>query len=209
MYVCLAAARCWLSVQSLEGRTEGHRQLLVDLITHGADLANPALPFATAQAWEERVVAEFREQAGKEEALGLPVAPHMQNLGDTRTRAKNQVNFIDFVVSPLWTRIVDQLPGLQPCVTCLLDNRKRYSELAGMTSAVSSSSAGAAGAASPGPAGVGTGVGQHGSAAAAESGAASATATTAAGGAAGPAALQLARSPSFKKGSGSSSSSGS
>jgi hypothetical protein len=53
---------------------------------------------------------------------GLPVAPHMQ--ADTpEVCAKMEVNFIDYIVLPLWTRLQEVFPELETCITNIHTNR--------------------------------------------------------------------------------------
>jgi len=51
------------------------RLLLLQMLVHLADLANPARPFFLASAWAERVVTEFLKQGDAEAARGLRVSP--------------------------------------------------------------------------------------------------------------------------------------
>ena len=51
------------------------RALVLQMLVHLADLANPARPFFLASAWAERVVTEFLKQGDKEAARGLGVSP--------------------------------------------------------------------------------------------------------------------------------------
>ncbi|GBF89886.1 hypothetical protein Rsub_02590 [Raphidocelis subcapitata] len=51
------------------------RPLLLQMLVHLSDLANPSRPFPLASAWAERVVAEFMDQGDRERAAGLAVSP--------------------------------------------------------------------------------------------------------------------------------------
>lgn len=57
---------------------------------------------AVAVKWENKISEEFRRQAEKEIAMGLPVASFMENLDDEKSRANLQIQFIDFVLEPMW-----------------------------------------------------------------------------------------------------------
>lgn len=81
---------------------DAERQWLIDAIVHSADLSAQTLPTCVAKTWEEKISMEFESQAKEEEALGIPVAPFMQNLNNGMHRAKLQANFIEFVLEPWW-----------------------------------------------------------------------------------------------------------
>ncbi len=61
----------------------------------------------------------------QEESHGLPVAPHMV-AADEVTRYKNELNFITFIVQPLWSRLVDFVPALRPCLDQLIANKDQF-----------------------------------------------------------------------------------
>lgn len=100
----------------------------VKALLHAADISNPIRPFSTAKALSERVHQEFAQQAEECRGLGLPVAPHM-DVADSRTRAKMEVQFIDYVVGPLWERLAQVFPSLQPCVTQMKCNRQCFADM--------------------------------------------------------------------------------
>jgi len=58
------------------------------------------------------VCAEFTSQVAQERALGLPVAPHMDNLTSITAIAKLQGGFVSFVVAPFWNAVAAALPEL-------------------------------------------------------------------------------------------------
>jgi hypothetical protein len=73
-------------------------------ILHAADISNPLRPWPGALASAERVHAEFQHQAAQERQQDLPVAPHME-ASDPAVWARMEVEFIDYVVGPLWSRL--------------------------------------------------------------------------------------------------------
>lgn len=87
------------------------RQFVVNVLIHSADLSGQVFPTVIAKDWEERIAREFSAQAEVEKKMDIPVAPFMQNLNDPYTRAKLQVNFIDFVLSPWWKGVARVWPG--------------------------------------------------------------------------------------------------
>lgn len=86
--------------------------LMLKLIIHAADLSGQALPLEIARQWGSRIIQEFRSQAEKEKSLGLSVAPFMENLTTERNTTNLQVNFINFVLLPLWRPWTDSMTNL-------------------------------------------------------------------------------------------------
>lgn len=62
-------------------------------------------------------------------------------LGHTLNWSQVEANFLDYVVTPLWERLVEVLPELAPCLTTLTANRQLYGELASRGSFASPSMA--------------------------------------------------------------------
>jgi high affinity cGMP-specific 3',5'-cyclic phosphodiesterase 9 len=88
------------------------RAELVAVIVHTSDLSGQAYPSACARNWSNRVLHEFRAQAAKERAQGLPVAPFMAALDTPLQCARLQLSFVANIVLPLWQRVAELLPGL-------------------------------------------------------------------------------------------------
>ncbi|KAF1326752.1 Camp-specific 3', partial [Globisporangium splendens] len=121
-------------VSGFEQVTDG-RQLMLNMIIHGADLSSVAHPLHITIKWVELVCQEFTDQAKKSEAIGIFVPPHLVNLDDEVGRSRLQVNFIDYLVAPLWNTIATILPGVRPTVEYLRQNRDYFFENAGQMSA--------------------------------------------------------------------------
>jgi hypothetical protein len=68
--------------------------------------------FSVVFKWTTMVCAEFTAQVAQERALGLPVAPHMDNLTSLTAIAKLQGGFVSFVVAPFWNAVAAALPEL-------------------------------------------------------------------------------------------------
>lgn len=85
-------------------------ELLITCCTHCADLGAQVLPISTAWDFYIRCTDEFMDQAVAEEELGLPVTPFMTGLEDAAVRAFGQVQFVEFVVAPLWKACSTALP---------------------------------------------------------------------------------------------------
>lgn len=104
------------------------RLFLVKLICHSSDLAGQCAPLHVAKQWMEMVALEFTRQAKEEDKLSLAVTPHMQDLENTEICYQNHVNFIDFVMIPLWAGVCRLIPELNPCQEYLSENRKYFFE---------------------------------------------------------------------------------
>ncbi|KAF6255058.1 hypothetical protein COO60DRAFT_253735 [Scenedesmus sp. NREL 46B-D3] len=108
---------------------DSDRALLIKAILHAADISNPLRPWAGALAGAERVHAEFQQQAAQERQQELPVAPHME-ASDPAVWARMEVEFIDYVVGPLWSRLSQFYPALQQPLQQMYDNRARFMAMA-------------------------------------------------------------------------------
>ncbi|GBG00359.1 cAMP phosphodiesterase [Raphidocelis subcapitata] len=108
---------------------EADRALLTKAILHAADIANPVRPFRTALVMAHRVHEEFALQAAAERRAGLPVTPHMEasSLAD---RARMEIQFLDYVAGPLWERLAQAFPALQPCIAQMRFNRRCFQAIA-------------------------------------------------------------------------------
>ncbi|GIM17067.1 hypothetical protein Vretimale_19613 [Volvox reticuliferus] len=117
-----------------EPDSEPDRLLLTKVILHAADIGNAVRPFHVNHAMSRRVHREFEAQAHEELALGLPVTFSVDT-SDHVMCARVELNFLDYVVSTLWERLVDVLPELGPQMAQLRVNRARYRRIAdtGMT----------------------------------------------------------------------------
>lgn len=106
---------------------EEDRQFVVNTMVHCGDLSGQVYPLHIAEVWEERVSQEFHLQAKEMAALGLEVPRFLQGLDSVIVRAKGQVGFIDWVMSPLWRGAKDMFgQALQQCLDNLLFNRQHY-----------------------------------------------------------------------------------
>ncbi|KAL3656533.1 hypothetical protein V7S43_018613 [Phytophthora oleae] len=117
------------NVQEFENVPEG-RQLMLSMIIHGADLGSVGRPLRVALKWVERVCTEFTQQAERSAELGLNVPPHLLNLQDEATRCRLQMNFIDYLVAPLWVTISGLVPAAKATLDNLRANRLYFSEQA-------------------------------------------------------------------------------
>ncbi|OWZ19270.1 3'5'-cyclic nucleotide phosphodiesterase [Phytophthora megakarya] len=122
------------TVQEFETVPEG-RQLMLNMIIHGADLGSVGRPLRVALKWVERVCTEFTQQAERSAELGINVPPHLLNLQDEATRCRLQMNFIDYLVAPLWVTISGLVPAAKTTLDNLRTNRLYFSEQAALLAA--------------------------------------------------------------------------
>jgi 3'5'-cyclic nucleotide phosphodiesterase len=88
--------------------TQEERTLLLCCILHCADISNPARPAEVAAKWSTRVLAEFFAQGDREREAGTTVSPMCDR--NTTSRATSQINFVEFVVAPLFSLFVRIFP---------------------------------------------------------------------------------------------------
>ena len=106
------------------------RVLLCNAILHAADISNPVRSFDVDYFMSERVQQEFksvssllrshkrsisRNQTDKEKELGLPVMAHMDITSESM-KYQAEVNFITFIVTPLWSKSSHPLKQRNPFV---------------------------------------------------------------------------------------------
>ena len=112
--------------QSINWRSDADRQFVINLITHSSDLSGQITPLHIALQWEERVTLEFMRQSALEQQCGLPLTSYFKDLHVDRIRLKNHINFLDFVMTPLWTGLVELFPPMRACAENLVRNRKFF-----------------------------------------------------------------------------------
>jgi dual 3',5'-cyclic-AMP and -GMP phosphodiesterase 11 len=90
----------------LEGLTRRQltdkRPVFMGILMHAADISHYALPFAQAQEWGARLLDEFQNQAAAEAEHAVSTDFFMLNLENKRVRITVQLNFINYVVRPIW-----------------------------------------------------------------------------------------------------------
>lgn len=102
------------------------REVLIKTLLHCADISNPCKPWKTSKEWSDLVCTEFFAQGDREKAEGLPVSPNMDR--ETTKQAQLSLNFIDFIVAPLFIAVTNILPRMQVCVDLLDENRSKWEE---------------------------------------------------------------------------------
>ena len=124
--LCRQFARFDSDLDKYDGRQEDDRQLVINVVTHSSDLSAQVMDFHIASLWETRVTAEFIAQSELEQELGIPVSTFMNGLHEHSVRYKNHLNFLDFVMQPLWSVVSDVLPPMHRCLDSLRSNRSHY-----------------------------------------------------------------------------------
>jgi len=107
-----------------------NRMLLLECIIHASDLHNPLMEFEISRKWSHLVVQEFNCQYKLEKENNLATQEFMAHPPqDEVALAKLQINFIDFVVAPLWTTVSDFFPPLAERATQMESNRERWNQV--------------------------------------------------------------------------------
>lgn len=103
------------------------RRLLAKYILHLADISNCMKPFRICRLWSQKVLQEFFSQGDKELEAGLPV----QALNDREkvNKALSQINFVEFLISPLIFAGIRVLPPTRPLAKQMLQNTKSWHQL--------------------------------------------------------------------------------
>ncbi|KAF4320731.1 hypothetical protein BBO99_00001379 [Phytophthora kernoviae] len=103
-----------------------HRFVFMAILIHAADLSGQALPYPQAVRWGTRVLSEFQEQAKNEAEMHVPVESFMTNLHHAKTRVTVQLNFINYVLRPIWLPLATLCPAVRVYADALESNRERY-----------------------------------------------------------------------------------
>jgi len=76
------------------------KQCLMNMLIHGADIANPTRPLEIYLKWVPRIMEEFWEQGDQEKAAGLPISPYADRQMPNVPRC--QLGFLEMLVVPLF-----------------------------------------------------------------------------------------------------------
>jgi GAF domain-containing protein len=88
--------------ESPYGSRETDTKAFAGFLLHCADLGHPAKEYSMCISWSQLVCQEFSAQHLEEVELGLPVTEFMKDLDKPTVYYKNEINFLKFVVLPLW-----------------------------------------------------------------------------------------------------------
>ncbi|GBG26248.1 cAMP-specific 3',5'-cyclic phosphodiesterase [Hondaea fermentalgiana] len=106
---------------------EEERGLVAKSILHCADISNPTRSWDISKRWQDLICEEFYAQGDLERANGWEVSPNMDR--ETTHQAEMSINFIDFIVAPLFFAMSTLLPNSSdPCIQ-VAANRSQWMEL--------------------------------------------------------------------------------
>ena len=107
------------------------RQSMMNFLMHSADLSNPVRPFPLAKRWAYLIIDEFTQQGDMEKRLNLPVSPmcDRDTLATDGQKAKMQMDFMDYVVAPMYQLMGNFLPNMDVCLDLLKGNRETYQKI--------------------------------------------------------------------------------
>lgn len=116
--------------KAVEGLSKRHlsekKYVLMAVILHAADLSGQALPYEQAVRWGMRVLTEFQNQAKSEAEMKVPVDSYMTNLHQMKTRITVQMNFINYVLRPIWLPLTTLCKQLRVYADSLESNFEGY-----------------------------------------------------------------------------------
>ncbi|XP_029702319.1 calcium/calmodulin-dependent 3',5'-cyclic nucleotide phosphodiesterase 1A-like isoform X2 [Takifugu rubripes] len=78
---------------------------VLSLMLHAADISHPAKAWPLHYRWTHSLMEEFFRQGDKEVELGLPFSPLCDR--NTTMIAQSQIGFIDFIVEPTFSGLID------------------------------------------------------------------------------------------------------
>jgi hypothetical protein len=104
--------------------TKADRRVIIKTLLHSADISNPCKPWSLSKFWADAVLDEFFTQGDLEKANGYPVSPNMDR--NVTNQAELTLNFIDFIVAPLYVGITSLIPAAARCCSFLNKNRAEW-----------------------------------------------------------------------------------
>ena len=100
------------------------KQDFLNVIIHSADVSNPTKPLNIYTQWAKRCVDEFFKQGDMEKKLGLPVSFNCDR--NTVLLSQSQIGFIDAIVFPLFSVLVEFFENLNYTIDNLKKNEEYY-----------------------------------------------------------------------------------
>jgi hypothetical protein len=106
------------TVNDFNRENGAHRQNIMNMLLHTADVGNPCLDFSIARKWSMQIIEEFNAQVLREEELKIPVSEFLRVGSELSNVKKSQVGFIgkpyaDFIILPLWKLVEVAFPELE------------------------------------------------------------------------------------------------
>merc|ERR1719282_1082607 len=102
-------------------------QLILNALLHGADVGNPMKPWDLCHRYAYLCLDEFFAQGDLEKAAGIPV--QMLNDRDKVNKPNSQVGFIEFVIYPMVTVMVNIFPQLDSLADFLGQNIQSWGKV--------------------------------------------------------------------------------
>eukprot|EP00753_Platysulcus_tardus_P009530 PLAT217.21.p2 GENE.PLAT217.21~~PLAT217.21.p2 ORF type:complete len:640 (-),score=383.73 PLAT217.21:136-2055(-) len=102
------------------------RRMVLRMALHCADVSNPTNGPDMAVKWSNAIYEEWKIQGDKERELGLTISPFMDR--NNPQLAKSQVNFMAYIVKPLFEAWTTFVPALRDTVMKNLDLNNQYWE---------------------------------------------------------------------------------
>ena len=103
---------------------EDDRRFILCVLLHAADIGNPVKPLRTYGKWANRVLSEFFTQGDLEKTRNMPVSAMMDCT--TTNAAMSQINFMEFVVAPLYANFTRLFPEARELIGHLIENRVHF-----------------------------------------------------------------------------------
>jgi hypothetical protein len=103
------------------------KQEFLNALIHSADVSNPSKPLNIYKHWAKRCIDEFFKQGDMEKKLGIPVSFNCDR--ETVSLAQSQLGFIDAIVFPLFTVLVELFEDLDFAIDNLKKNREYFKGL--------------------------------------------------------------------------------
>jgi class 3 adenylate cyclase/GNAT superfamily N-acetyltransferase len=106
---------------------DADRTIIFNVILHACDISNPAKLWPVQKRWSDAVLQEFFAQGDLEKKQGLQVSPNMDR--DTTEQPNLSINFIDFIVAPLFVSVRQLLSNVDICCNRIKDNRNEWAKI--------------------------------------------------------------------------------
>eukprot|EP01095_Lingulamoeba_sp_RSL-Kostka_P009305 TRINITY_DN3207_c1_g1_i1.p1 TRINITY_DN3207_c1_g1~~TRINITY_DN3207_c1_g1_i1.p1 ORF type:complete len:614 (-),score=156.71 TRINITY_DN3207_c1_g1_i1:97-1938(-) len=113
-------------VDQYDKENRDHRRYLCIGIMKSADLSNPARNFNISRMWGNVIQNEFFNQGDCEQKIGLEISPFMDR--NDPNLEQMQMNFIDFLVIPIFT-IINKIIPVEFCLENIINNRSMWEKL--------------------------------------------------------------------------------
>ena len=94
------------------------------MFLHTADISNQCKSWPVAKRWSDCIMVELFHQGDVEREQKLPMSPNSDR--HSTDRVQLTLNFIDFVVAPIYVSLSELLPSMTEGCSCLRANRQRW-----------------------------------------------------------------------------------